>query len=75
MNDGDGQILVSHAEFVARRHRRLRVIEEFHRLTDDHSNESDCQAHPLDLDLGEPECTPLRLRARRPVPLAFPKPR
>jgi hypothetical protein len=75
MNDADDHVLVSHVEFVARRHRRLRVTEEFQRLADSHANESDCQAPPCGAELGEPECTPVRGRARRPGPLAFPKPR
>jgi len=72
MNDADGHVLVSHADFVARRHRRLRVIEEFHRLADDRADESDGQAHPGEADLDESACTPRRVRSRRPEPLASP---
>lgn len=83
MNDEDDHVVVSHAEFVARRHRRLRVIEELQRQTEAAPNESDCQADPpakpdprdpRDPDVGEQDCTPLQRRAaRRPVPLAFPR--
>ena len=70
VKNGD-HVLVSHAEFVARRHRLLRVIDALTRLIDDDPATSPLQGHAIEQDTptaGSPRVE----KAHCPRPLAFP---
>jgi hypothetical protein len=70
--EDDDHAFVSHAEFVARRHRRLRVTEAFKRLVDDDPSASPVVEPGIERDAptaGSPQAD----KDEHAPPLAFPK--
>lgn len=68
-------MIIPFADFVARRERRQRSVEELARRPgDDDVNEPDGRSCPIILDAAPP-CPPVPLRASGAIPLSFPKPR